>query len=76
MRSAKEQDSEKNKSKKEACKFALYRGKKFSFENSEVLDSTLYNPLELKTELVSFNILNTYEENFYLRDKVFERTSS
>ncbi len=54
----------------------MYKGKSFDFENVKLSDPALYNNFELTVEFAPFNILNTAHENFELRDKVFERTSS
>ena len=54
----------------------MYKGTQFDYENVVVKDPSIYNNFELIAEFTPFNILNTAYENFELRDRVFERTSS
>ena len=54
----------------------MYKGTQFDYENEVVKDPSIYNNFELIAEFTPFNILNTAYENFELRDRVFERTSS
>ena len=74
--SSRAKDTSNQKSRREFCKFDMYWGTKFDYENTKVEDPAIYNNFELIAEFTPFNILNTAHENFELRDKMFERTSS